>query len=262
MAIPKKPKLLYQITIRRKPYFRRFIWGFLAAITAFGALVALNTAIERQVADLTLLVVGVVVAGIVGAIFIARSIFSLLRWIRSRDETLRLFDQGFYWASQGQEAKYSWSTLKAYREGGHGVYIGGRPLMQWGAHTLTMQDDRVFKITSKHGNLRQLANLMRRPTAHVMGIKIGKALRDEEPVKFHPQLTMWPGGVQVGKQEIPWSEFDVRLKGSKMIVYQKTQNNKFRRVRQFDMHKVDNVGGFMEVATVTIRNHQRERFGV
>lgn len=262
MAIPKKPKLLYQVTIQRKRYFRRFAWCLLAAIAGFGALVGLNTAFERNEADSTVLVVGIVIAGIVGAIFIVRALANLVRWLRLRDETLSLYDQGIVRVRAGQQAKYGWSALQTYREAGRGVYLRDKPVVQWGADTLTMQDGSTLKITSKYGDLRKLGSLLRRPAAHVTGIQMGKTLREEKPVKLNPQLTVWPGGVQVGKQEIHWSEVDVRLKGNNLTIYQKTKAGKFQKVRQFNTRKMDNVGGFMEVATATIRNHQRERFGV
>ena len=89
-----------------------------------------------------------------------------------------------------------------------------KPLVQWGAHKLTMQDGRVLKIDSKYGDMRKLNQILRRAAAHVTGMEMGKALRAEQPVKLNSKLTIWPGGIEVGKTEIPWSELDVKLKGS------------------------------------------------
>jgi hypothetical protein len=89
---------------------------------------------------------------------------------------------------------------------------------------------------------------------------MGRILREEKPVKIHPRLTVWPGGVEVGRQEIPWSELDVRLKGSQLIIRRKNRSGKFRTVRRYNARKVDNVGGFMELVSATIPNYQRERF--
>lgn len=262
MAIPQKPKLLYQVTIERKRFFRRFAWALLATVAAAGALIALNIANERGAADATLLIVGVFIAGIVGAIFLVRALFNLWRALRRRSETLRLFDQGFVWTIAGKDYQYGWSKLQTYRDGGHGLYLGKRVLLQWGALKFRMDDDRAFKVTGVHGDLRQLSTFIGRRAAHMTGIYMGKMLRAEKPVKIHPQLIVYPGGVQVGKTEIHWSEIDVRLKNGRLSIYRKNKSGKFSRVRQYNASQVDNVGGFMEVATTTIRNHQRERFGV
>jgi hypothetical protein len=262
MAIPKKPKLLYQVTIERKRYFRRFSLALLVSLTAFLALIALNIIRDQGTADETVLLIGIFVAAVLAAIFFVRAVFSLGRWLGRRNETLRIFDQGFVWIRSGQESKYSWSALNTYREGGHGIYFRDKPLSQWGAHTLKMEDGRVFKVSGIYGDLRKLNGILQRPAARVTGVHMGKALRDEQAVKLNSQLTVWPGGVQVGKQEIHWSDLDVRLKGKQLMIYRKNQKGKFSKVRQFNVRRVDNVGGFMEVATTTIRSHQRERFGI
>lgn len=262
MALPKKPRLLYEISIERRRYFQRFARTLLITVAAFGALVALNTALEQGAADSTLLVVGIIIAAAATTMFALRAAFSLWRGLRRKTETVRIFDQGLVWTRAGQEAKYGWSALQTYRLGGHGLYWGKRVLLQWGAHTLKMRDGRVFRLSGIYGDLRTLASAVGRQAAHVTGIAMGKTLREEHPVKLHRRLTVWPGGIQVDKQEIPWSEVDVRLKGGQLTVFRKTSNGKFRTVRRYRASQIENVGGFMEVASITIRNHQRERFGV
>ncbi len=262
MALQKKPKLLYEITIKRKPYFRRFTLALVVALMALLALIALNLIRDQNGADEGVLLVGIVVAALAAVIFAVRALFSLIRWMRYRNETLRLFNQGILWTRSGKDSKYGWSSLKTYREGGHGIYLRGKPLLQWGAHKITMQDGRVLKIDSRYGDMQKLNQILSRAAAHVTGMEMGKALREEQPVKLHSRLTIWPGGIEIGKTEIPWSELDVKLKGTRLTIYRKNKSGKFAKVRQFDTRSVDNVAGFMDIATSTIRNHQRERFGV
>lgn len=260
MGLPQKPKLLYEVSIRRKPYFRRFIWWLLAGVAAFGAFVALEVAGGNGLADANLLWAGRIAALVAAALFLLRAILNLWGGLRRRNETLKIFDKGFVWTRGKDEQKYGWSALKTYREAGRGIYLGKRPIMQWGAHKLTMNDGAVFKFRGIHGDLRKLGTILRRPAAHMTGVAMGQVLREEKPVKLSPQLTVWPGGVEVGKLEIPWSEIDVRLKNNKLVIYRLNDSGKFKQIRAYNPRSLDNVGGFMEVATATIRNHQRERF--
>jgi hypothetical protein len=75
-------------------------------------------------------------------------------------------------------------------------------------------------------------------------------------------LSLWPRGIKVGKQQITWEQVDVTLKRSRLTIARLNKKGKFKRVKSFDTHTLDNVGGFMEVAIATIRNHQPERFDI
>src|SRR5262245_56999532 len=129
-----RPRLVYQATIRRKPYFRRFAWSVLAAVTGIGALIALDEAAGRQVADRTILQVGGAVAAVVIVYFGLRALVNLWCWLTRRDEAVRFFDQGFSWTRGNDSYKASWSKLDYYREGAHGIYLGRRAILQWGAN--------------------------------------------------------------------------------------------------------------------------------
>jgi hypothetical protein len=260
MAISKKPKLRYEKIIRRSLFFRRFAWSVLGAVAGVGAWAALEEAASRGLVDGNLLLVGRVVSLIVFALFALRALVSLWRGFRRRSETLRLFDKGLLWTTPKQTYKYSWSQLEAYREGGHGLYLGKKPILQWGALRLKMADGQVFRITGAYGNLREINAIIRRYAAHFTGIQIGRLLREEQPVRLHRRLTVWPGGIEAGKHEIPWSEVEVSLRNGRLSILQKNKKGKFQTVRRYNAGNVDNVGGFMELAKSTIRNHQRERF--
>lgn len=260
MAIPQKPKLLLQVTTRRAVHLRRFIWSLLGTVAAFGALVAVEEAAGRGVIDWPIRVIGTIVSLGVVTLFAIRGLLSLWRWLRHRDETLRFFDKGFTWSQRNQEYKYGWSQLEAYREGGQGIYAGERPIFQWGSHRLKMQDGRVFKISGRYGDLRQFANTIRRYAARATGMQMGRALREGQQIRLHRRLSIWPRGIEAGKHEIYWGDVEVKLKGKRLTVLRKTDSGKFKPVRSYNTRQVDNVGGFMEIATATIRNHQRERF--
>jgi len=260
MAIPQKPKRLYQVTIERRKYIRRLVWSLLAAVGGLGAFFALEEAKIREMADPAILQAGGIISLVAAGLFGLRALIYLWLGLRRRTETLRIFDKGIVVTTPKGERKYSWSQVKIYREGGRGLYLGKRPLAQWGSHRLKMQNGERFTLSGKYGDLRQTGAILRRYAAHSTGIQMGQALRAEKPVKLRRGLTVWPGGVAVGKQEIPWSELEVQLKRGRLTILRKNRKGKFRPVRRYSVQQVDNVGGFMEVAAATIRNHQRERF--
>ncbi|HEX2907622.1 MAG TPA: hypothetical protein VHO69_12210 [Phototrophicaceae bacterium] len=260
MTGPRKPRLIFQATIRRKPYLRRGAWSVLATVAAIGAVVALDAGAARGQVDPTLRQIGMLVGLIAAGLFALRALISLWQGLRRRDEELRFFDKGFVWKRGKDQAKYGWSQVDVYREGGGGLYLGKRPLVQWGGYTLKMADGRVFKVTGRYGDLREFGKLTRRYPAAFTGTRMAQTLRDEQPVKVHRRLTLWPGGIEIGRQEIPWSELDLRVRGGRLVVLRKAAHGKFRVVRRYNIKNIDNVGGLMEVAISTIRNHQRERF--
>ncbi|MBZ0278581.1 MAG: hypothetical protein K8I60_20705 [Anaerolineae bacterium] len=260
MAVPRKPRLLFQAAVNRRLYFRRFVWSLLAAAAALGAFFILDLPAGKIVADARLSEIGRIVTLVGALLFGLRALVSLWLGLRRKTEKMRFFDQGFAWMRGGQEHKYKWSHLKTYREGGSGLYLGRWPLVQWGGCRLAMLDGKTFTVTGRYGDLRRFKEAIRRYPAHFTGIRIGQTLRQEEPVKLHPRLTIWPGGVEVGKREIPWSEIEVRLKGNRLTILQKNTKGQFKTVKHFRASQVDNVGGFVDVARATIPTHQRERF--
>jgi hypothetical protein len=262
-VIPQKPRLLYEVSLSRKPYFRRVLSslvGVLGALVIGYALFqgpTLGTLDPALGLPLTVIVIGI------GVFFLLRGLWAFWYWLRTRNESLKFFNQGFVWQIGKQEHKYGWARLKAYREMPGGWYPGGAPLLQWGALRLTMEDGKVFTLKGRHGDLRQLAGFIRKPAATVTGTQMARLLREEKPITLSKQLTVWPGGIEVGKQEIPWSVVDVKLKDGTVTIYrQNAKTRKFHPVQRFPTRTLDNVGGFMQVVTGTIKNHQRERFGV
>lgn len=260
--VPGKLRLLFQATIERKRYFRRFAWWLLGAVAAGGAAVALNVAAGRGVADPQLLRIGQWVAVIVVVLAVLRALLNLLAGVRRRNETLRFFDRGFTWQRGKQEHKYSWGQLVAFREGVRDLSIAGRPLLQRGAHEFRMHDGKVFRVSGVHGDMRQFARAVRPYIADVTGTRMGQALRNRKAVRLYEDLVVSAAGLSAGQHKIPWSELDVSVKHGRLILSRKNPAGKFRPVKTYPVYRVDNLGGFMDVATSTIKNHQPERFNI
>lgn len=258
----EKPRLIYQFQVDRRQHLRRFFWNLLAVVAAFGAWVALDTAAGRGIGDPLLLRVGRVIALGVAALFTVRGLFSLIRALRRRNESARFYTQGFTWQRGKQNHKYSWSQVKTYREGVRQLRIGRLVLGQIGAQTLTMRDGNEFKFTSVHGNARRFADAVRPYIADVQGERMGQALREQKSIRLHPKLAVAAAGVQAGQQKIRWSDLDVVLTRSRLVIKRKNAKGAFKTALSLPVHQVNNVGGFMEVASSTIKNHQPERFNI
>jgi hypothetical protein len=262
MATPGTSKLLLELTARRRPYFWRVLRSLVVLAFMLLGIYTLDEAVRQNRIASEFWLPGILIFGALAVLFGVRALLNFWRWLRQRNETARFYDRGFVWTINDENHQYGWSALRNFREGGRGLYRGERPLFQWGAHTLTMSDGRKFRVTGAFGDLRKALKVLRRPTAHVMVIQIGQKLRHEQPVRVHPKLVLWPGGIEVNKHQIPWSEVEVKLDGTRLSVLRKSKDGQFGRVRSFSTHSLDNLGGFMEVARTTIRNHQRDRFGV
>jgi hypothetical protein len=256
----KKPKLLFQAVVTRQPHRRRFWFSVLIIAAALGAWYALDMAGKRGLVDTKLIDIGWLAAAVVVALMTVRAFLSLFRMITRKNENIRFFDRGFSWTRGDEKYQYGWGKVDVFREGGQGIYLGKRPLLQWGAHTLIMADGQVFKVTPVHGNLRRFARAVRPYIAEATGVQMARALRDEQSVRLHRKLIVWPGGVEIGKREIPWSSLNVGLQRNALVIQAKDTKGKFKTVKRYNVRSVDNVGGFVELATSTIRNHQRERF--
>jgi hypothetical protein len=249
MAAHRQPRLILQLSARRRPYFWRVLRALVVLAFLLLGIYTLDEAVRLERIPAAFWLPGIILFTVFAVIFALRAAINFWRWLRQRNETVRFFDRGFIWAVDGQKHQYGWSAVQNFREGGR-------------AHVLTMNDGRIFRVTRAFGELPAILKVLRRPTAHVTGIQIGQALREEKSVQIHRNLVMWPGGLEVNQQEIPWSEVEVKLDGNTLNILRKTSSGKFAPVRRFRASSLNNLGGFLEVARATIRNHQRERFGV
>lgn len=270
-----RPKLLFKADTERRPYLRRFAWMVLGMITALAAYIAIGEAAARNIQDQPFLdlerwdrVVNLAleagwwVALILVVLLFYRAVVNLWRGLTTRNESIRVFDQGFAWKRGDNQYKYSWAQLKGFREGGHTITIFGRPLLQWGGHTLIMRDGKRFTVTARHGNLRRFAKVVEPYVADRMGTIMGQALRQSKSVRLHPDLTLTPQGIVAGDHKIPWSQVDVQVKNNRIAIRRLGKNGKFRTVKRFNKSQIDNVAGFLDIAHTTIQNHQPERFNI
>ncbi len=257
-----KPRLLFAAKAERRKFIRRFFWSLLAVVGAIGAWVALDVTTMRTDVDPLLLNVGKTAALGVAALFAVRGFFNLLRGLRIRNEEMRFYDRGFRWVIGKQEHKYTWAQVSTFREGVHQVKLGRFILAQTGAQVLRMADGTAFMFKPVHGDAAKFAARVRPFIADVTGTRMARALRSNRTVRVHGDLLLTPQGLKVGKNSIGWSQVDVEVKGRKLIIRRLNKTGKFKTVRTFDIHQVDNLGGFMEITRSTIQNHQPERFNI
>ncbi|MCU0496371.1 MAG: hypothetical protein MUF87_03350 [Anaerolineae bacterium] len=257
-----KPKLIYTITVERQRYLKRFFWNLLALVAAFGAWVALNQAGGRGIADPLLIQVGEILALGVVALFFVRGIFNLWRWLTRRKESIQFFDRGFIWQQRGIDHKYKWTQVKSFREGVRPLRIGPWVIATLGAQTLTMGDNRAFRITAVHGDVRLITSYVRPYIADVIGERIARALRENKAVQLHPSLIMHSAGLQIGRNKIRWEQVDVEIRGDRLLIKKLNDRQKFKVFKTFNIRQIDNLGGFLEVANITIQNHQPHRFNI
>lgn len=249
MGTTPKTKLLIEATRSRVPYFRRAWLSLLGCIAAILAIWGLHEAANLDKLPAGLWAPLTVVVALGGTLFLIRALVNIVRWFRTPNESLKLYNQGIVRTVGKNTVKFGWNALHTYRE-------GSRVLR------LTMKDGQVIRIDQRYGDLERWAKYLRRIAANITGKHIAQAIREERPVRLHPKLTVWPGGIEIDSKAIPWSQVDVRLAGGKLTVYRRAKSGNFQKVKQFNVHTVDNVGGLLEVAHSTMKNHQRERFGV
>lgn len=251
-------RLIYETAIKRSHYFRRFMWLLLAIASTVGAYAALREATLRGIVSPVTLDIGKAAAILLGGFLAVRAFYNLILSLTRRSETLRFYNKGFVWTQGNRAYKYKWTELARFREGARGIYLFKRPILQWGAHVLEMDDERVFRFTSKHGNPRAFVRIVRPYAAYVTSVKLSRTLRQDRPVSLHPRLTIYPGGVEAGKTEIHWSVLSASVKNGWLLV-QRIERRSLKTVRRYPVHKVDNVGGFLEIAKSTQRQYQAAR---
>jgi len=256
----EKPRLIYGASVRRKRYFVRFLRALFLTVVVAGAYIALDEASRRALADPLLLNIGQLVAVVLAGMLAVRALYNLVMALVRRSETVRIYDKGIVWTKAGVQHKYAWHQLETYREGARGLYFARWPVLQWGANVFTMTDGVQFRYNHRFGDTRTGTQAARRYADYVTGVRMGRALRAQRPVQLHPRLTIYPTGIESGKHEIHWSEVDVRMQGNRLEIRRLDTKGRFKTVGRYPRHKVDNVGGLIEVASATIANYQPERF--
>ncbi len=257
-AIREKPKLLYAAQVKRGRYFRRFLRALLLVVLAGAAYWALVVASARGLADLRLLDAGQLVAVVLMFLLSVRGLYNLVRALTTRTESVQFYDQGLVWSRRGESVKYAWQDLRAFRDSTGGLYLRRWPVFQTGALTLRMHDGSLYTFNGRFGDTRPCAKAIRRYAAYVTGIQMGRKLRSGKKTELGRQLSIEPSGVDTGKGVVPWEALDIRRDGTRLIVRQKA-DGKWRTVRRYDTRRLDNVGGFLELAAETIQIHQPGR---
>jgi hypothetical protein len=84
-----EPQLVFQATIERKPYRRRFWFSLLVIAATIGAWYALDTAGKRGLVDSRLTDIGWLAAAAVVALMTIRAVISLIRWLTRKNEMKR-----------------------------------------------------------------------------------------------------------------------------------------------------------------------------
>lgn len=259
MSEQQPTRLIYRNSVKRGHYFRIFARSVLGFVATVGAYFALQEAAKRALVEPLVINIGLLTSIILGGWFAVRALWHFIVGLLRRSETLTFYNKGFVWKIGKNEYKYKWPQLLIYREGARGIYLFGKPLIQWGAHKLTMNDERVFKFRAYHGDARQFARMIRRYAAVVTSKHIGRLLRADRPVKLHRRLVLYPGGVEANGREIHWADLKVEQKGRKLIVRYRDSKGKMRTAGRFPIHKVDNAGGFIELAEGTLQMYTRQQ---
>jgi hypothetical protein len=255
-------RLIYAASVKRGRFGRQFLLGLLGALTSVGAYAALREAGLRPEIDVPPLAldIGKLAAIILGGWLAVRSLIGLWRALTRPSQAVRVYNKGFAWEKGGVKNRYRWQQLLTFREGARGIFLGGRPLLQWGAHELTMDDRQVLRFTADMGNTRAFADAVRPYTSYVTSVRIGRLLRQNQSVKLHPKLTVTPSGVEAGKTEVTWADMDIQASRSGLSLRKRSPQGKFKTVRHYPLHALENAGGFLELAQGTIRNYQPESY--
>ncbi len=254
----EKPRLVFQTEMRRRPFWSRLPILLLGLGAASAAYWALSVAQRRAVADSLLLDVGRLVAVILAGLLAVLVGLCLFRAVTRRNEQIQVFNQGFTWNRRRQKRRYAWSKVKTFREGAVAIWLFDRPLLQWGSQQIVTTDGLVHHFTPAHGDTREFARVVRRYVGPLTSTRMGQMLRAERPIKLHPRLTVYPGGVEANGREIPWAQMSIKVKGNRMRIRQQQPNGKYKTIARFNTRYVDNLTGFLDLAQTTIRIHTGE----
>lgn len=247
-------RLLYSAQVSRWRSLRRFVLGALAAAGLFGAAWAINEARQRALITLPAIIfdLATLVALLLGAISTVRTGLNLWRFVLRPSVTINVYDQGIQWNQGRSRHTFRWKQLQRYRVG------RGSRIMEFLNEDKQNHTRLVF--TRAHGQPDEFGDVVAPYAAFVTSKMIAESLRHDRAVRLHPRLTIYPGGIEARNVEIPWSELDVAVKGSRLVISRREANGRFRVVKRYRTNSVDNVGGFMEVVHGMLPRAQPERF--
>jgi hypothetical protein len=256
------PRLMYHAKVTRWRYFRRAFAALIGGLAAGGATFVLTQVLPQGVIVPALVIDIGLLAGIaLTAWFALRMVINVLRMITRHSAEIRVYDKGFVWKRGDHAQKYAWRQLISYRESGRGLYLFGRPMLQWGGHELITDDGEIHVFRAGYGSFRTFAAFVRPFADHATSVKMSQALRQNQPVMLHKKLTVYPGGVQAKGVDIAWSEVDaVTDKARKTLRIRTRDRVGWRTVARFKARSVENVGGFIELTRSMQSQFQPQRF--
>jgi hypothetical protein len=253
---PAAARLLYATGSRRRLYVRYFLRALLGVLVAVALGIAVTAVVERGQITPLLGNLILLVSLVFGVWFSIRLVIQLVHVFTRRTVTVRLYDKGFVWSAKGRTDKHRWNEIVRYREGVRAFRVFGRPLLEWGAHILTVEDGSEYRFTPAMGDAQAFAEYVRPYAAHVTSLRMGKALRKEQPVKLSDRLVIYPGGVAWKRAEIPWAELRVTVDpGWAQITLRRVQPGvKPKVLARMPTSSLDNAGGFVEIARPQIES--------
>src|SRR5258706_11710874 len=120
---PQPPRLLMEATLSRRPFFRRAGLSLLGLIAGLVALWGINEAHDLgKLPDGLWLPLTIAVA-IFALLFLIRALLNFSRWLRTKNETLKLYNQGIVRTRDNNTVKYGWGQLHTYREGSRALRL-------------------------------------------------------------------------------------------------------------------------------------------
>jgi hypothetical protein len=262
VMVVEKPVLLYESRAERRRHMRRFLWNTLASMGGVGAYALFRTWQSNPQLPPNLVQVGITFAVGVFAIFGVRGLFALSRGFRLKSETVRFYDRGLRWTTTKAEYKYSWKQLVNLHEGYRQYRIGGRLIGQTGAASFTMADGTTLKLKPPHGDLKKAIDKIRPVITDLLSSRMAAALRDGQKLQVHPRITMVTKGIKAGNEAIRWQDVDVTAKNGRLTISKRGKGGRFTPVVRVPTRSVDNLDGFLDLATGVIQAHQPDRFGV
>jgi hypothetical protein len=260
--VVEKPVLLYESRVERRRHMRRFLSNTLAAVGGFGAYALFRTWQATGEVEPVYVQLGMTLAVGVFAIFAVRGLFALARGLRLKTETVRFYDRGLRWQTLKGEHKYSWKQLVNLREGYRQYKLFGRMIGQTGTADFTFADGRTLRLKPPHGDLKKAVDTVRPVITDLISSKMGAALRDGQKLHIHKRITMVAKGIKAGNEAIRWQDADVAVKNGRLTVSKRGKGGKFTPVVRVPTRSVDNLDGFVDLASGVIEAHQPDRFGV
>lgn len=256
------PVLLYQTQTLRAPYLRRMGFNLVLTLVMVAGFFITRHITYQEQDHADMLFLGMMFFLLVGLLLFVRVITLFLRWRRTHNERVRVYDQGIIWEKDGELRRYGWDKIKRYRRGARVATLFKKPLWIRGDQTLWMVNSDEFRFHKALGDPREFDYVISPIIADVTGERMGMALREKRAVKLADNLMMASGGIVAGKHKIGWKTVDIQLQNNQLVIYKLAEGGKFQPLVKIPAHQIDNLVGFMDVAESIIQNYQPHRFNI